>query len=81
MCSKWQVSQVAESQKDGLVHWNITTSTMSDAQVRPKKWRIYFNMTKGSMRDVLQLEDLPDITPDSDDLNHMRVQELVSCRH
>ena len=36
---------------------------------------------KGSMRDVLQLEDLPDITPDSDDLNHMRVQELVSWRH
>eukprot|EP00435_Cladocopium_sp_Y103_P026607 s954_g6.t1 len=28
------------------------------------------------MREVLQLEDLPDIMPDSDSLNHMRVAEM-----
>ena len=33
---------------------------------------------RGSMAAVLQLQELPEIEPDSSDLNHMRVQELVT---
>ena len=32
---------------------------------------------RGSMRDILNLEDLPDIQPDTGELDHMRLQEFV----
>lgn len=35
--------------------------------------------SRGTMQDALQLQDLPEIQQDTDDLNHMRLEQFAPC--